>query len=236
MRIDRSSSRGAGRSKSRNISRGIPGAILLLLLTILVVTSQQGLARAATRSGASAGRGDVTRSRAHTGHGAVTRARAHTAHAHAARAKAHSGHGRIAHARASAKHGNRSPDEGASATLGNVAAHWALRQLGKPYRWAAAGPGAFDCSGLTMRAWEQAGIQLEHFTGDQWTSGPHIPLNQLRRGDLVFYASNTANPVTIQHVGLYIGNGQMVDAPHDGADVRIETINEPGLIGATRPG
>ena len=115
-------------------------------------------------------------------------------------------------------------------------ANWALRQLGKPYVWAAAGPYSFDCSGLTMRAWQHAGIRLDHWTGTQWTSGPHVPLSRLRPGDLVFFASNTSDPSTIHHVGIYIGRGMMVDAPYTGADVRIDSILEPGLIGATRPG
>ncbi|HUK72526.1 MAG TPA: C40 family peptidase [Streptosporangiaceae bacterium] len=124
---------------------------------------------------------------------------------------------------------------GASQSAGNIAASWALRQLGKPYVWAAAGPSSFDCSGLTMRAWEQAGVQLDHWTGTQWTSGPHIPIDELRRGDLVFFATNTSDPSTIHHVGIYIGHNMMVDAPYTGVDVRIDSIFEPGLIGATRP-
>ncbi len=124
---------------------------------------------------------------------------------------------------------------GASLAAGNMAANWALQQLGKPYVWAAAGPGAFDCSGLAMRAWEQAGVQLDHWTGTQWTSGPHVPIGDLQRGDLVFFATDTADPNTIHHVGIYIGHQMMVDAPYTGVNVRIDTIYEPGLIGATRP-
>jgi cell wall-associated NlpC family hydrolase len=125
--------------------------------------------------------------------------------------------------------------QGASAAQGNEAADWALSQLGKPYQWGAAGPNTYDCSGLTMMAWAHAGVQLQHWTGFQWPSGPHIPISQLRRGDLVFYATDTSAPATIHHVGIYIGNGQMVDAPYTGVDVRIDSIFWPGLIGATRP-
>jgi cell wall-associated NlpC family hydrolase len=124
---------------------------------------------------------------------------------------------------------------GASATQGDVAANWALSQLGKPYLWGGAGPQAFDCSGLTMQAWAHAGVPLLHYTGYQWGEGPHVPLDQLQRGDLVFYATNTADPATIHHVGIYIGNGMMVDAPYTGAFVRIDPIGFPGLIGAVRP-
>ena len=100
--------------------------------------------------------------------------------------------------------------------MGDVAANWALTQLGKPYVWAADGPDTFDCSGLTMCAWEQAGVRLDHWTGTQWNSGPHIPLDQLRRGDLVFFGRNTNDPDTIHHVGIYIGRGRMVEAPYTG--------------------
>jgi cell wall-associated NlpC family hydrolase len=87
-----------------------------------------------------------------------------------------------------------------------------------------------------MDAWAQAGVELLHYTGYQWEEGPHVPLNQLQRGDLLFYATNTADPSTIHHVGIYIGDGMMVDAPYTGAFVRIDSIYQPGgLIGAVRP-
>jgi peptidoglycan DL-endopeptidase RipA len=127
-------------------------------------------------------------------------------------------------------------DAGASAAQGDAAAHWALTQLGKPYRWGAAGPGSYDCSGLALEAWARAGVRLLHWTGYQWVSGPHVPLAGLRPGDLVFYAFDIADPATIHHVGIYIGHGLMVDAPYTGSFVRIDSIYAfPGLIGATRP-
>lgn len=119
--------------------------------------------------------------------------------------------------------------------MGDVAADWALTQLGKPYVWAAAGPATFDCSGLTMRAWERAGVALDHWTGTQWTAGPHVPLDQLRRGDLLFFAHVTSDPSTIHHVGIYVGRGLMVHAPQTGDVVRVASIWRGDLVGATRP-
>ncbi|HMH36893.1 MAG TPA: NlpC/P60 family protein [Streptosporangiaceae bacterium] len=125
---------------------------------------------------------------------------------------------------------------GASADQGDIAANWALSQLGKPYQWGGAGPARYDCSGLTMVAWAHAGVQLLHYTGYQWQEGPHVPLSQLRRGDLLFYATNTSDPSTIHHVAIYIGHGMMVNAPYTGAFVRIDGMYAPGgLIGAVRP-
>ncbi|MEU5864654.1 MULTISPECIES: NlpC/P60 family protein [unclassified Nonomuraea] len=118
---------------------------------------------------------------------------------------------------------------------GNLAANWALTQLGKPYVWAAAGPDTYDCSGLVMRAWEQVGVHLDHWTGTQWTSGPHVPLDQLRRGDLLFFGRITDDPGTIHHVGIYVGQGQMVHAPQTGDVVRVAPIWRGDLVGATRP-
>ncbi|SDJ92625.1 C40 family peptidase [Nonomuraea jiangxiensis] len=118
---------------------------------------------------------------------------------------------------------------------GDVAANWALTQLGKPYVWAADGPDTYDCSGLVMRAWEKVGVRLDHWTGTQWTSGPHIPIDQLRRGDLVFFGHISDDPGTIHHVGIYVGRGQMVHAPQTGDVVRVAPIWRGDLVGATRP-
>jgi cell wall-associated NlpC family hydrolase len=119
---------------------------------------------------------------------------------------------------------------------GNIAADWALTQLGRPYQWGAAGPYTYDCSGLTMVAWARAGVALLHYTGYQWVEGAHVPLDQLARGDLLFYATNNADSNTIHHVGIYIGGGEMVDAPYTGVNVRIDSMYGPGVpIGAVRP-
>ncbi|MET9339402.1 C40 family peptidase [Nonomuraea sp. NPDC003804] len=120
-------------------------------------------------------------------------------------------------------------------TTGDVVANWALTQLGKPYVWAAAGPSGFDCSGLSMRAWEKVGVRLDHWTGTQWNAGPHVPLNQLQRGDLLFFGKVTNNPGDIHHVGIFVGRGMMVHAPQTGDVVRIASMWRRDLVGATRP-
>ncbi len=128
------------------------------------------------------------------------------------------------------------PDSPASSQQGNVAADWALGQIGRPYQWGGAGPYTYDCSGLAMVAWAQVGVALPHYTGDQWVEGVPVPVGSLERGDLLFYATNNADPATIHHVGIYIGGGDMVDAPYTGVDVRIDSIYGPGdPIGAVRP-
>ncbi|MFF3441635.1 NlpC/P60 family protein [Streptosporangium sp. NPDC002721] len=126
-------------------------------------------------------------------------------------------------------------DVAAGSARGDIAADWALTQLDKPYVWAAAGPAAYDCSGLTMRAWERVGIALDHWTGTQWTAGPHVRLSELRRGDLLFYGQITSNPGDIHHVGIYIGRGLMVHAPQTGDVVRVAPMWRSDLVGATRP-
>jgi cell wall-associated NlpC family hydrolase len=127
-------------------------------------------------------------------------------------------------------------------TAGTVSAQTALgalqdaeAQIGKPYQWGAAGPDTFDCSGLVMWAYAQVGVPLDHFTGDQWNEGAHVSRAELRPGDLVFFATDTAVPATIHHVGMYVGGDEMVDAPFTGADVRYDSIDRPDYIGAVRP-
>ena len=113
-------------------------------------------------------------------------------------------------------------------TIGAQALRFALSRRGDPYVWGAAGPSAFDCSGLVMWAYAQVGISLPHFTGAQWTMGVHVSRSQLQPGDLVFFYAD------IGHVGLYIGNGLMVDAPDFGETVQVQPVMWNVYVGAVR--
>ena len=111
-----------------------------------------------------------------------------------------------------------------------VAVSTALAQLGKPYVWAAAGPDAFDCSGLTMYAWAAAGVSLSHSATIQSQQGVPVAISDLQPGDLVFYYS------PVSHVGMYIGNGNIVHAPHTGSVVQIVPLNSMPIAWARRVG
>ncbi|WP_131748900.1 C40 family peptidase [Frankia sp. Cppng1_Ct_nod] len=111
-----------------------------------------------------------------------------------------------------------------------VAVAEARAQLGKPYVWAAAGPDTFDCSGLTQWVWAKAGVALSHFTGAQWNEGRRISRDELIPGDLVFFGAD------LHHVGIYIGDGEMIDAPRTGTVIRIEPVWWTTYVGAVRPG
>jgi cell wall-associated NlpC family hydrolase len=124
---------------------------------------------------------------------------------------------------------------GAPSGAAALAVAFARSQLGKPYVWGAAGPSAYDCSGLTMAAYRRAGVWLPRVSRAQWNAGPRVGLGGLAPGDLVFFAYNTADPATIHHVGIYIGGGGMVEAPYSGASVRVASIGRPDYIGAVRP-
>ncbi len=113
-------------------------------------------------------------------------------------------------------------------TIGAQALRAALTRRGDPYVWGAAGPNAFDCSGLVLWAYAQVGISLPHFTGDQWNMGVHVARSQLQPGDLVFFYAD------ISHVGLYIGNGLMVDAPDFGQTVQVQAVTWSIYAGAVR--
>jgi cell wall-associated NlpC family hydrolase len=132
--------------------------------------------------------------------------------------------------------------------MGAVVARAALKWIGTPYSWGGGNPAGpslgiaqgahtvgFDCSGLVTYAWARAGVPLTHYATAQYNSGPHPARNQLRPGDLVFFAHNPSNPTTIHHVGIYVGSGQMVEAPFTGARVRISPAFRPDYAGATRP-
>ncbi len=117
-------------------------------------------------------------------------------------------------------------------TSGGVASviAYARAQLGKPYVFATAGPATFDCSGLTMMAWRQAGVSMNHFSGSQFQQFPHVSIGALQPGDLVFKGPGGAD-----HVALYIGGGMQIAATHTGDYVRLQPLGS-NLSGAVRPG
>ena len=98
---------------------------------------------------------------------------------------------------------------------------FARAQIGKPYQWGAAGPDTFDCSGLTLMAWARAGVNLSHYTGYQWAETRRVLLSDLQPGDLVFFGDSGP---TSHHMGLYVGNDMMIEAPYTGAYVREASI------------
>ena len=123
-------------------------------------------------------------------------------------------------------------------TQARTVVSWAEEQLGKPYQWGAAGPGSFDCSGLTMAALAQAGISVTHNANAQWQQAKAHPVaaDQLAPGDLVFYAGSDGSPTAPGHVGIYVGNGEIIDAPHTGANVRFDPLTTiGGYVGAADP-
>jgi cell wall-associated NlpC family hydrolase len=111
-----------------------------------------------------------------------------------------------------------------------IAVAYARAQLGKPYVFATAGPNTFDCSGLTMAAWAAAGVRMPHYSGSQATMFPKVSWDQLQPGDIVvFYAD-------LHHVGLYIGNGLMIQAPQTGDVVKISPAWRTTFQWGVRPG
>lgn len=111
-----------------------------------------------------------------------------------------------------------------------IAVAAAMSKLGSPYVWAAAGPNTFDCSGLMLWAWAQAGVALPHYTGDQYNMGTHVSRNELQPGDLVFFYPD------LGHVGMYIGGGNVIHAPQPGDVVKISSVDSFPYAGATRVG
>jgi cell wall-associated NlpC family hydrolase len=114
-----------------------------------------------------------------------------------------------------------------------AAVRFALAQIGMPYLWGGEGPGGFDCSGLVQAAYQTAGIALPRVAQQQYDAGPRLPPGQaVQPGDLVFFGADTRH---ITHVGIVVGPGEMIDAPHAGATVRRESFNWPDYLGASRP-
>jgi cell wall-associated NlpC family hydrolase len=126
-------------------------------------------------------------------------------------------------------HGSSRGSASAPSSAAARAVAYARAQLGKPYLWSAEGPSSFDCSGLTMMAWRGAGVSIPRTSRQQFTIGRHISQSNLEPGDLVFFGS------PIHHVGMYVGNGTMIEAPYTGQVVRFHSINRSDYAGATRP-
>jgi cell wall-associated NlpC family hydrolase len=105
----------------------------------------------------------------------------------------------------------------------SAAVAFARAQLGRPYVWGGAGPETYDCSGLTMRSWQRAGVELPHFAADQYARSTPLTYSRLRPGDLVFW-SHDGTPQDIYHVALYLGDDQMIEAPRTGDVVKVASL------------
>jgi peptidoglycan DL-endopeptidase CwlO len=116
---------------------------------------------------------------------------------------------------------------GASGSAAAVVAY-ARAQVGKPYCYGGSGSACFDCSGLTMMAWRQAGVSLPHSSAAQYSVGRRVSAGELQPGDLIFYYS------PISHVSVYIGNGQRISATHTGDYVRVQSLGS-SIVGFARP-
>jgi len=120
---------------------------------------------------------------------------------------------------------------GAAAT----AIAFGLAQLGKPYQWGATGPNAYDCSGLVYAAYAAAGIHIGRTTFQWRQDGPQVPLSEIQPGDLLFSAGSDGTPSNPGHVVMYLGGGQVIQAPQPGEDVQTDPLSLAGVVVATRP-
>ncbi|MEV7776096.1 NlpC/P60 family protein [Kitasatospora sp. NPDC086791] len=111
----------------------------------------------------------------------------------------------------------------------SIAVEFAKRQLGKPYVWGGVGPEAFDCSGLTLQAWRAAGIKIPRTSQQQWHDLTHVRKSDVRPGDLVVYFQDAS------HIGIYIGDGQIIQAPKPGKVIKRSPIDAMPVLGVVRP-
>ena len=133
-------------------------------------------------------------------------------------------------AASASRSGARVPVNVPASGRAGAAVSYAMSQVGDAYVYGASGPSAYDCSGLTMMAWAQAGVSLPHSSSGQMGSGAPVSQSQLQPGDQVFYYS------PVSHVGMYIGNGMIVHAANPGDGVTTAPVNSMPYSGAVRPG
>jgi hypothetical protein len=107
-------------------------------------------------------------------------------------------------------------------------------RLGAPYVWGATGPNSFDCSGLVQWAFAQDGIAMPRVAQEQFFTGPHVPYADARPGDLIFYHYEPNDPTFVSHVAIYLGGGEMLEAPHTGENVKIIPVPLPDMAGVVR--
>ena len=138
-------------------------------------------------------------------------------------------HGGGSRSRRATSSSSGSSSSSAPSSAAAKAVAYAKAQLGKPYVWSTEGPNSFDCSGLTMMAWRSAGVSIPRVSRAQYGIGRHVSRSALEPGDLVFFGS------PIHHVGMYVGDGMMIEAPYTGQVVRYHTIDRRDYAGATRP-
>ncbi|MEU4094410.1 C40 family peptidase [Streptomyces sp. NPDC026673] len=113
---------------------------------------------------------------------------------------------------------------------GAAAVAFATAQIGKPYRWGAGGPAAYDCSALTQAAWRAAGVGIPRTSQEQWRLLPRVPVASMRPGDLVVYFEDAG------HVGIYVGDGAIVHAPRPGRRITMAGAGSMPILGVVRPG
>lgn len=118
---------------------------------------------------------------------------------------------------------------GSPSQAGKRAIAYASEQLGKDYEWGAEGPKTFDCSGLTLRAWQAAGEGIPRTSQEQWKRLPRVPIEKMRPGDLIIYKRDAS------HVGMYVGDGKMLHAPRTGRQITVEGAGSLPILGVVRP-
>ncbi|MEU3597480.1 NlpC/P60 family protein [Streptomyces sp. NPDC006798] len=120
--------------------------------------------------------------------------------------------------------------EGTITAEGGRAVEFALAQVGLPYEWGAEGPGSYDCSGLTSKAWAAAGVPIPRTSQEQWRQLKRIGIGEMRPGDLIVYHDDAS------HVGMYIGDGKIVHAPRPGRAITVTGAGANKILGVVRPG